>query len=197
MAEDDRCQLCGAQDSWRHALLDCSMSRAVWALADEDVTKHLLCSGEEKAKDWLSNLMATLWHADQTTVFVTLWSIWHARRKAIHEQKFRSPMSVHLFLERFVADLGQAHAQQPWRATPGDGGRVPRWLPPPVGVTKINVDAAVSKNTGLGAVAAVARDAEGVFCGASAVVFPGKTDAENLEALACREALSLARDINT
>jgi ribonuclease HI len=64
-------------------------------------------------------------------------------------------------------------------------------------VTKINVDAAVSKNTGLGTVAAVARDEEGVFCGASAVVFPGKTDAETLEALACREALSLAQDINT
>ncbi|KAK1699140.1 hypothetical protein QYE76_015837 [Lolium multiflorum] len=61
---------------------------------------------------------------------------------------------------------------------------------------KINVDAAVSKNTGLGAVAAVARNTEGVFCGASAVVLPGKTDAETLEALACREALSLAQDIN-
>jgi hypothetical protein len=28
-----------------------------------------------------------------------------------------------------------------------------------------------------------------------AVVFPGKTDAETLEALACREAISLAHDI--
>jgi hypothetical protein len=28
------------------------------------------------------------------------------------------------------------------------------------------------------------------------VVFPRKTDAETLEALACREAVSLARDIN-
>ncbi|KAK1626541.1 hypothetical protein QYE76_000856 [Lolium multiflorum] len=143
MADDDRCQLCGAQDSWRHALLDCSMARAVWALADEDVTEHLLCSGEEKARDWLS-----------------------------------------------------AYAHQPRREIPGDGGRAPRWIPPPEGVMKINVDAAVSKNMGLGAVAAVARNAEGVFCGASAVVLPGKTDAETLEALACREALSLAQDIN-
>jgi ribonuclease HI len=173
------------------------MSRAVWALADEDVTEHLLCSGEEKARDWLSVLMATLPHTDQTTVFVTLWSIWHARRKAIHEQEFRSPMSVHMFVERYVADLGKAYAHQPRRASPGDGGRAPRWIPPPAGVMKINVDAAVSKNTGLGTVAAVARDAEGVFCGASAVVLPGKTDAETLEALACREALSLAQDINT
>ncbi|KAK1665079.1 hypothetical protein QYE76_053238 [Lolium multiflorum] len=106
-------------------------------------------------------------------------------------------MSVHLFVERYVADLGQAYAHQPRRTAPGDGGRAPRWIPPPAGVMKINVDAAVSKNTGLGAVAAVARNVEGVFCGASAVVLPRKTDAETLEALACREALSLAQDINT
>jgi hypothetical protein len=32
--------------------------------------------------------------------------------------------------------------------------------------------------------------------GASAVVFPGSIEAETLEALACREAIALAHDIN-
>jgi hypothetical protein len=41
MADDDRCQLCGTANSWRHALLDCTMSRCVWALADPEVTEHL------------------------------------------------------------------------------------------------------------------------------------------------------------
>jgi ribonuclease HI len=53
-------------------------------------------------------------------------------------------------------------------------------------VIKINVDAAVSKNTGRGAVAAVARDHDGMYMGAYALVFPGNTDAKTLEALACR-----------
>jgi ribonuclease HI len=61
---------------------------------------------------------------------------------------------------------------------------------------KINVDAAVGKNTGFGSIAAVARDEDDVFRGASAVVLAGKSEAETLEALACREALSLAQDIN-
>jgi hypothetical protein len=47
---------------------------------------------------------------------------------------------------------------------------------------KINVDAAVRKNIGRGAVAAIARDHEGMFMGASAMVSPGNTDAEILEA---------------
>jgi ribonuclease HI len=61
---------------------------------------------------------------------------------------------------------------------------------------KINVDAAVGKNTGLGSIAAVAHDEDRVFREASAVVLTGKSEAETLEALACREALSLAQDIN-
>jgi hypothetical protein len=42
----------------------------------------------------------------------------------------------------------------------------------------------------------LARPIRSTYLGASVVVFPGKTDAETLEALACREAVSLARDIN-
>jgi hypothetical protein len=30
-------QLCGTQDSWWHRLLDCSIARCVWALADEEM----------------------------------------------------------------------------------------------------------------------------------------------------------------
>jgi hypothetical protein len=70
------------------------------------------------------------------------------------------------------------------------------WIPPPAGVTKINVDAAVGKNSRRGTVAAVARSDSGVFLGASAVVFHGQTTAEMLEVLACREAIALARDLD-
>jgi ribonuclease HI len=63
-------------------------------------------------------------------------------------------------------------------------------------MVKINVDAAVGKNTRRGSVAAVARSELGVFMGASAIVFPGCTTAETLEAMACREAIALAKDIH-
>ena len=65
----------------------------------------------------------------------------------------------------------------------------------PQGTLKFNVDAGVGKNTGRGTVAAVARDSSGLFQGASVVVYPGRMDAETLEALACREAVSLALDV--
>jgi ribonuclease HI len=41
----------------------------------------------------------------------------------------------------------------------------------------------------------VARSSDCVFLGASALIYTGVTKAETLEALACREACDLARDI--
>jgi hypothetical protein len=61
---------------------------------------------------------------------------------------------------------------------------------------KINVDAALSKNTGVASVAAISRDAAGSFLGASAFVLESISDPETMEALACREGLSLAMDLN-
>jgi hypothetical protein len=46
-----------------------------------------------------------------------------------------------------------------------------------------------------GSIAVVARDDTGGCLGASAVVLLGKTDVETPEALACRGAVALARDI--
>jgi hypothetical protein len=52
---------------------------------------------------------------------------------------------------------------------------------------KINVDAAMSKNSGVVSVAAVSCDSPGTFLGASAVVSADVMEPEMLEALACRE----------
>jgi hypothetical protein len=128
-------------------------------------------------------------------VFVALWAIWHARRKAIHENEYQSPLSVHCFVDRFIVDLKQGE-----KAELKSGVRITtpeaRWIPPSPRVVKINVDAVVGKNSVKGTVAAVAHSDRGVFLGASTVVFPGCMDAETLETLACREAILLAQDLD-
>ena len=57
------------------------------------------------------------------------------------------------------------------------------------------MDAAVSKNLRHSASATVTRDVGGNFLGASALVVEGNTDAEVVEAIACREGLALASDL--
>ena len=71
-----------------------------------------------------------------------------------------------------------------------------RWIAPEGTALKINVDGAVSRDGKRGAVSAICRDKDGKYLGSSAVTFDGLVDAASLEALACSEALALAKDLN-
>jgi hypothetical protein len=105
---------------------------------------------------------------------VTLWALWHARRNIVHEGNYHSPLLTHCFIERFIGDLKQLDH------TPVSNlvvlPRGPRWIAPPQGLGKINVDFALSKTSPKGAIAAVARSSEGSFLGASSLVINGLMD---------------------
>ena len=110
----------------------------------------------------------------------------------MYEYIFQTPFTIHSFVTSYIAELRAL--QQPGGVGRGVAQRRPNhWLAPPEGLSKVNVDAAVGRVNG--AVAAVCRDREGVFMGASAVVFPHLSDPGILETLAIREALALADDL--
>lgn len=88
--------------------------------------------------------------------------------------------------------MTKAELTAPVRGTHGDP---PRWIPPPPGLVKINVDAATSKNSRKVVATAIASDVAGNFPGASTRVICGLSDAEIVEAIACKEGLALASDI--
>ena len=151
---------------------------------------------EPSAKEWIAAVIDATSHAEATRIFVTMWALWHARRKIIHEGLYQPPLSTFHFVERFLQDLelvekspSAGEALVAWTVAP-------RWIPPPAGLSKVNVDAALSKNSAHDAVAAVARGETGAFLGASSVVFHGMSDLETVEAMACREALALAQELH-
>ena len=63
-------------------------------------------------------------------------------------------------------------------------------------MSRLNVDAALSKNSRMASVAAAARDGAGRFLGASVVVMMGISDPETMEVLALRKGLPLANDLS-
>jgi ribonuclease HI len=71
-----------------------------------------------------------------------------------------------------------------------------RWIPPQPGCVKLNMDTAMEKSTAGGAVGVVYSSVMGEFMGASALTMPGISDPFVMEALACREAMALAHDLN-
>src|ERR1041384_7162602 len=93
---------------------------------------------------------------------MALWAIWHARRKAIHEDIFQSPMNTHGFIKSYLAELKNLKPRPP----PLAGVRLPRseaWIEPRGGLTKFNVDAGVSVTDNCGSVGVICKKRDGTF----------------------------------
>jgi hypothetical protein len=196
MSQSSSCSIYGAVDSWRHSLIECIMSASVWALADDLMVEHMMRNNDPSAKQWLFDMLESLPHDQFTRLTVTLWAIWTARRKAIHEEIFQSPLSTHTFINSYLLELRSLE-----KPVSNAASRLPNppeknhWIPPPHEVAKINVDGAVAKMANRGAASAICRDHMGVYLGSSVMIFDGITDPAVLETLACREALALAEDL--
>lgn len=98
------CKICGAtEDSWSHALLHCIMSRCVWALMDEDITDLIAAVTIYDPKDWgFFFMMNNLDNNMFIKLLVACWAIWHARRNAINEDNFQSPLSTYSFIQSYI-----------------------------------------------------------------------------------------------
>ena len=172
------------------------MAKAVWSLMDDDVVNLVQSRDQEDPKLWLFNIIEVASHAEVVKVLIKLWSIWWARRKVIHEQQFKSPLSTFSFIQRFLSELEglpvkkSNQPSQPRRPAPGG------WQAPAVGSAKIYVDGGIDRRERKGAVSAICRNVTGTFLGASSIVFEGLTHPSTLEAIACSEAMSLALDLN-
>jgi hypothetical protein len=194
MIDSAACMICGALDSWRHTMIDCTMARCIWALADENLVQEMGQYANDNPRDWLFAMNEALTPDMFMHMAVTLWAVWGAKRKAVYEDIHQSPLSTHLFIKSYIADI-QLLSKTP---TAGGSNRAPRpthWIGPPANMAKINVDAAVAGRLGVGAIAAIARDTGGSYLGASSIGFRSITDPTTLEALAIRESLALADDL--
>ena len=134
MAPTAACAICGHEDSWRHSLIECNLARCVWALTKEDITEHISLSAEQTPRQWLFSMIETMEKDDLIQMLVTLWAIWHAKRKAVHEEIFQSPMATKGFVDRFLDDLAATPAQvQEQRSRRPAAARRVAWIPSPPG----------------------------------------------------------------
>ncbi|KAE8785453.1 hypothetical protein D1007_40801 [Hordeum vulgare] len=194
MAPTRACAVCGAEDSWIHSLLTCTMARCVWVLHNPELVEHMLATAEPDAKSWLFSMRSSMSETEMTKITVTLWAIWYARHKLIHEGEHQSPGATLAFVNRYLTDLELNKPSSRSAPTPVHSN-TRRWIKPPAGWTKINVDGAVCKAPPIRAISAVCRDEQGAYLGSSAVGFHGLTDPLILETLACRGAQALGRDL--
>lgn len=60
MSSISSCALCRAEDTWRHALLNCTVSRSTWALSSEAILDGLSSNTNDNAKAWLFSMHEAL-----------------------------------------------------------------------------------------------------------------------------------------
>jgi hypothetical protein len=91
-------------------------------------------------------MFETIEKVDLTRLMVTMWAIWHARRKVIHEEMYQSPMATHRFIDFFFQELGTVEKKSMGKGTGIQKSQTPRLIPPPTTRSKLNVDGAVAKS---------------------------------------------------
>lgn len=100
---------------------------------------------------------------------MTLWAIWHARRKALHEEGFQRPAATHAFIHRYLSDLAISVSSSAPRQVFVTMNLLNPWC---VGFHY----GAVAKATNRGSISVVCRNSEGVYLGYSAISFSGMID---------------------
>lgn len=116
-------------------------------------------------------------HADFISIPVKLWGIWHARRKALHENDFQSSQGTHFFVQIYLSDLKVCKTKhQPRQEAANTPVHHPRWIPPVQGIAKIHVDGVVSRSSSKGSISVVCRNSVGDYLGSSVMVCPGIVD---------------------
>lgn len=180
------CKICGAEeDTWIHSLLQCNISKCVWALMDEDLLDLLASLHFSDPKHWISYICCNIPKADGVRILVTCWAIWYARRKAIHDRIFQSPLSIMMMTNRLIEEFEFIQEIDFKEKDHYQNKSTQNLISPQNGISKINTDAAIDRSGTKGVVAVVCRTDQGEFVAASAMVIPYIINPETLEAMAC------------
>jgi hypothetical protein len=191
MVATAKCKNCGAaEDTWEHALIQCTMSRCVWAQLDEEITELLATLHISDPMHWVLFLCNNIPQVDDIKILVTCWAIWYARRKTIHGEIFQNPLATFAMVNRLIKELPIIKGVKIYENHIQPKHTARQWTAPERGHYKINVDAAISRVGAYGAVAAICRGDQGEFIAASVRVILHITDPETLEVISCSEALA-------
>ena len=83
---------------------------------------------EPEARRWLFSLLDTLSSAEFIQGAVTLWALWYARRQALHENIFQSPLSTHNIILKYIRELEECKPKRVHTGTVANQRHVPPTL---------------------------------------------------------------------
>ncbi|KAL4360797.1 hypothetical protein GQ457_04G002610 [Hibiscus cannabinus] len=189
LTSDSLCPLCiSAMEDITHALIDCPLASSIWSYLGYNwpIAVH-----HGAFKEWLSWLFTTTPITKYVEILVTLYAIWYARNKFVHEGSRQTREEILSFIKSMTTDLQNISA----RLQGPSSHSLIAWSAPSPPFVKANFDAkfcSVSHSSWSGV---IIRDNQGHVLGAcrcKALRIPSPFAAE---AMSLIHAISLASDL--
>ncbi|XP_062020959.1 uncharacterized protein LOC133737422 [Rosa rugosa] len=141
---------------------------------------------------WLNRCAQSLSLTQFGELLFLLWGVWKERNDRVWNQKRREAGDVCLGLISRLQEF-RFHNSKPSRSRSASL-RAVRWVAPPAGFLKINVDGAFHHQTRAGGLGFVIRNEWGTLLAGGACPLQGLISPEHAEVLACQHALEFARN---
>ena len=114
---------------------------------------------------------------DLELFFGIAWAIWYDRNKIVHESSSQFPDHIWSYARKYIIEFKSASVACSQQLAQTEE----KWIAPPPGVFKINVDGATSKNERNSSVGVVIRDTTILFMLLAINTFRGDTQWRKLK----------------
>lgn len=211
MEEDPTCTLCGReQEDSFHALLRCNHAQELWLA----MRKEWVLPAEEvftpSGPEWILQALHQMTDEQRAMRLMILWRIWHAHNEMTHNKPPPTTEGSKKFLTGYLNSLmliqqypnvdvekGKqvvSYVQSSGSSRHMQDGRQKvrqKWMPPPEGRAKLNVDGSFKQDGSAGTGMAL-RDSVGSSIFVACRYHFGCADAVDAELAAMEEGLALA-----
>ncbi|KAK5845291.1 uncharacterized protein LOC108482459 isoform X2 [Gossypium arboreum] len=148
-----------------------------WRLC-QFILHHLFSNGPH----WLEFVSPRISNEDYERLLTILWALWSAKNGNLIPEKDRN--------EKEDPDLDQAMMSKPTVFSTKN-----RWIPPPMGLHKVNFDGAFDGDGKKGGIGVIIRDNEGFVWGGAAIKIDDVMEGNINEAWAAVKALKVAQEM--
>ncbi|XP_021859944.2 uncharacterized protein [Spinacia oleracea] len=192
IAQDELCVCCGIEvESVTHVLFECDSAKMVWENSEFGDVVAAAPRGkfEDRLQWWASKVSMD----EVRSIMAIAWAVWFLRNKYVHDNERGNPGIVTAGFLRLVSDY-RLYARKVFTPPTGMGNTLSatNWIPPPIGLVKINVDANVIDGVRVG-LGGVIRNHEGKLLVGGTKRVDAAWGVEMDEAAAVRYGLQLAR----
>ncbi|CAL1404049.1 unnamed protein product [Linum trigynum] len=181
----DKCPFCDLKETQVHLFDECQWTSRLWrgCVLDGCFSRR----GNRSCYEWYKLVMEEFEGEVLEKWSVLLWFLWKERNAHMFNRSKLDEGEIVARSQAYLEEYKQHQVREQVVATPS----VKHWKKPDFGKVKINTDAGLLENGGIG-LGVVIRDAEGNFILAAAKKIPRQWDVVTAEAMAAEMGVSLA-----